>query len=96
MEWTAPVGVNIHEDKRLGRIRQANGDFRKRRVSELFDALGIFEAQLEFAVVDRDPEMLDEVVAEVAVDPRADSFANVAQIDNADIDVWQASLTDRQ
>ena len=90
LKRAAAVGMDIDQNEGLGRTGQTHRDFGHRRgLAEPLDSSWILQANLAFAIIERDPEMLEEIVAEVAVDLRADRLANVAEIDQSHIDIVQ-------
>ena len=76
-----------NKNERLGWIRQTNRHFCLRHVPEILDTLRVVEADFAIAIIDRDSEMPQEIVSQVAINPRVDCLSNVAKIDNAYIDV---------
>ena len=97
LERPTAVCMDVDENERLGRVGQTQGDFGdRRRLACQLEAFWVIQTNLALAIVQRDPEMLEEIVAEVAVDFSADHFANVAQVDQAYVHIVQFGRTHRE
>ena len=90
LEWAPAICVNVDQNERLGRAGQTHRNFGDRlRPACQLEPFWILEANLALAIVERNPEMLEEIVAQVAVDLCAHRLANLTQIDNTHIYIVQ-------
>lgn len=84
----AAVCVNVDQNERLGRTGQTHCNLGDRgRPACQLEAFRIIEPNLTLAIIERNPEMPEEIVAEIAINLRADRLADVTQIDEAHIHV---------
>ena len=88
LKWAPAICINVDQNERLSRAGQPHRHFReRRRRAGQLEAFWIVEVNFAPAIIERDPEMLEEIVAEIAINLRADRLADVTQIDEAHIHV---------
>src|SRR5207247_587722 len=91
LKRTATVRVHIDENERLGRVRQAYRNSVSADGPKFSMRLG-HRNECRIAIIDRERKVLEKIVAEIAINLCTDCFANVAKIDNANIDIIKLSF----
>jgi hypothetical protein len=95
LKGAAITHESLNQDQRLGRMREPHRELRSPRRSELLHAAGIMDPEFQSVKIERETEMLEEIVAEVTIELRSDGAADHAQIGNPDIDVLPPDIAER-